>query len=285
MIYVVLGMHKSGTTLVSRMLHASGIDMGEDIDDSVDYDRGNHYERRSTADINHALLQGCLVPPMDVRFFAGFTRIYRNPEGSSRHYHSLSRVRALPDRVGPDAERRMREVIAACNDAHPEWGFKDPRTCLTYSLWQEHLGDHKVIAVYRGIGQVLQHYGATGLRQAFLPRAYGVLRTWARYNSLLIEICRRPHAPTLVIRYERLLDDERESQRVAAFVGRPLKDVRQADKYRGRAADSEVFPPLAALLAPFVPTSPHEVLRQLEDLRRAAIARGTGAVAEAASWA
>ena len=37
MIYIVLGMHKSGTSLVARTLHASGVDMGE-FNDSLDYE-------------------------------------------------------------------------------------------------------------------------------------------------------------------------------------------------------------------------------------------------------
>ncbi len=44
MIYVIFGMHKSGTTLVAEMLHKSGINMG-DFDESVSYDIGNQYER------------------------------------------------------------------------------------------------------------------------------------------------------------------------------------------------------------------------------------------------
>lgn len=48
MIFVVLGMHKSGTTLVSQILHHSGIPMGDGFDENVTYDGGNKYEREST---------------------------------------------------------------------------------------------------------------------------------------------------------------------------------------------------------------------------------------------
>lgn len=33
MIYIVLGMHKSGTTLVASLLYKSGVNMGHDITD------------------------------------------------------------------------------------------------------------------------------------------------------------------------------------------------------------------------------------------------------------
>jgi hypothetical protein len=56
-ICVVLGMHKSGTTLVSEILHHSGIRMVEN--DSVEsYDHGNHFEREDTNQFNKRLL-GC----------------------------------------------------------------------------------------------------------------------------------------------------------------------------------------------------------------------------------
>jgi hypothetical protein len=52
MICVFLSMHKSGTTLVSEILHHSGINMGDDIDEHVSYDRGNKYEHESTLGLN-----------------------------------------------------------------------------------------------------------------------------------------------------------------------------------------------------------------------------------------
>ena len=43
-IYVVLGMHKSGTTLISQILHHSGVNMGgAEIETSRSYDEGNKY--------------------------------------------------------------------------------------------------------------------------------------------------------------------------------------------------------------------------------------------------
>ena len=252
MIYVVLGMHKSGTTLVAKMLHASGINMGESIDESADYSAGNHYERQSTADINHLLLEGCLTPPSRLFGFARTT-------DSGPHYPSLSRVRALPNAVRPDDERRMEDVIASCSRQHQDWGFKDPRTCLTYPLWRSRLGPHRVIAVYRGIRPVLSHYRVNGLGQVDVWRSHQVLTTWMRYNEEIVRACRQPGVPSLVVRYERLMDDERERQRLAAFVGRPLADVRtNASPARDREAIA---------LVPWLVSRPHD--RRLRDVTNA----------------
>ena len=57
MIYVILGMHKSGTTLISRILDSSGINMGT-FDESRSYSMGNKGERAETVSLNRAML-GC----------------------------------------------------------------------------------------------------------------------------------------------------------------------------------------------------------------------------------
>ena len=51
MIYIILGMHKSGTTLISQILHKSGINMGN-FNEDVSYDQGNKYERPASQKIN-----------------------------------------------------------------------------------------------------------------------------------------------------------------------------------------------------------------------------------------
>ena len=56
MIYLVLGMHKSGTTLLSKTLSASGIEMG--CITNCDYDnKGGLVECPETQSLNMELLQ------------------------------------------------------------------------------------------------------------------------------------------------------------------------------------------------------------------------------------
>lgn len=55
MIYVIMGMHKSGTSLIAETLHKSGINMGY-FDEQLSYDEANHYERWHTSELNHYLL-------------------------------------------------------------------------------------------------------------------------------------------------------------------------------------------------------------------------------------
>src|SRR5262245_61853891 len=124
MIFVVLGMHKSGTTLVSQILHDSGINMGEDFDAKVSYDEGNKYERETALALNLDILK------------VGNYRIIDLPN---------------PDELQLTPQQRlcMREIIQNCNSRYTDWGFKDPRTTLVYPLWVSELPEHKLIAIYR----------------------------------------------------------------------------------------------------------------------------------------
>ena len=104
MIFVVLGMHKSGTTLVSQILHHSGVNMG-DFQENISYDEGNKYERESTLEVDMEILGAGDYRVLDLRS----SRRLRLDEGI---YH------------------KMREIIAGCGSRYEDWGFKDPRALL-----------------------------------------------------------------------------------------------------------------------------------------------------------
>jgi hypothetical protein len=204
-VYVILGMHKSGTTLVSEILHRSGISMGEGADVSGDYDGGVFFERSDVRDLNQHII--------------GF--------GDPAHMHPAPREL----RFG-DAERaRMREIVRTCEASTESWGFKDPRTCLTYPLWREELPPHRVIMVQRSLEEVFSHFWR---KERALGVTWRAVRTWCDYNERALHAVERD--PTaLVIRYGLLMTQDEEFARLERFVGRPLTDVRAAGKYRSRA--------------------------------------------------
>ncbi len=158
MIYVVLGVHKSGTTLVSRTLHASGINMVDHADESTDYDEGGHYERASVVDLNHQLLSGCMIPPLGAI-------VRRDGVNEQGHYDDVAIAWKLPRRPTRKQRKEMRRIIQDCGRRYADWGFKDPRTCLTYPVWQSELPAHALVIVYRGFIEVLKHAHIVGWKQ------------------------------------------------------------------------------------------------------------------------
>lgn len=211
MIHVVLGMHKSGTTLVSQLLHHAGIAMVEAADESTGYDAGNQWERDATKAVNHELL------------------------GSAGRY-SLDARRRGPLATTPDVRTRMRAIVADCSARHADWGFKDPRTCLTYGEWADVLPEHRITVVYRRPEEAWAHYWAstTGRRRLTVFREF--LPCWCDYNAAILAALRTTALPWIVVPYARLMECDAELRRLENFVGRPLTDRRQPGLRRSRAA-------------------------------------------------
>ncbi len=242
MIYVVLGMHKSGTTLISEILHHSGINMVDNADPSLGYDKGNKWERESTKQVNQELL---------------------GTEGA----FSLEEDH-LPAGLAPQQQARMRELIEACTRKYGDWGFKDPRTCRVYDFWASVLPEHKIVVVYRSPEEAWEHYRRISGKQ-LLTALLQFLPTWCGYNRAILEYLRQTRSPFLVIQYERFMREPAEFQRLEKFVGRKLNDRRDPKLHRSRVKKFGLYPLLRAIHALRGKESPGRIVQELEVYRGA----------------
>jgi hypothetical protein len=236
MIVVLLGMHKSGTTLVAETLHDSGIHMAE-VPDELSYDESNKYERHEAQRINRRLLRPVLVPTRQGFALrdAGLDRA-----GYERNVDSLAWVRRRPlatlvDRASTEP---VMEMVRDLDDEHEHWGFKDPRTCLTYGWWQRALPTHRVVAVYRPFDEVMLRYRA---RWWSPIRTLRVARSWMIHNELLAEHL-EARSDFVLLRYDELMGDDAEFERLCSYVGLDLVDRRKPEMYRARMGDAENAP-------------------------------------------
>lgn len=112
---VLMGAGRSGTSLAMKLLSASGMRLSERlVPASVDNPDG-HFEDARIVEVQQTLM---------------------NAMGLIPH---LPRPQDWADRAAyPQARQQLRALIeaeVARQDAI--WGFKDPRTCITWPLWQE----------------------------------------------------------------------------------------------------------------------------------------------------
>jgi hypothetical protein len=240
MIYIVLGMHKSGTTLVSQTLHRSGIDMGDGFEEGGSYDAGNQWERREAFLVNLDLM-GC----------------------AERDYYSLEHYKEPQGELPKAQESAMKEMVERCEALGEDWGFKEPLTCLTYPMWKQVLPPHKIVAVYRSPLEVMNHY-RTPIRRP--DRAWRVLRAWSNYNQGMINAVRAEGTEALVIRYEELMRGQDDFGRLQSFVGRDLADARIPGQHRA-VPQNPLFAPLDRLIGITSAHRPSEIFRRLESMR------------------
>ena len=245
MLYVVLGMHKSGTTLVSQILHNSGVNMVEAAETWVSYDEGNKYERESALALNMEIL--------DVRNYE---------------------VRDLPQpknlTLTPAQREKMRDIIASASDKYSDWGFKDPRSVYTYPLWRQELPEHRIIGIYRSPDEIWPRFRWRGLRKRYLNPlwAWQFLSRWMEHNLSLIEYLQSATSPYLLLDYRELMGTDTEIDRLQAFTGFPIKDMRRKELYRTKKPRVDLCLYFADWLMSRVRgMSAKDVMRQLAVLR------------------
>jgi len=186
----VIGMHRSGTSLVASLLQALGVHMGDDLLSSSRHNPHGHFEDRDFYDLNELVLHE-----------AGGD--WKNPPGP----------RAIVEagrRLGPQMEN---QVIAKQRGL---WGWKDPRNCLTMPLYHRHLEDPRYVVVRRDPSDVVSS----------LEKREGAGADWQRlyllYWNHVLDFLDSVDAPVLHLRYEDLTHPktaEKQVRRLARFVG------------------------------------------------------------------
>ena len=220
MIFVILGMHKSGTTLISQILHHSGINMG-DFNQSQTYDQGNQYERKESLELNMRLL------------------------GCNYSDNSLDVIKPLSSDVGDDQKTEIIKIIESNNATFNNWGFKDPRTCLTYKAWEKELPNHKVIVVFRAPFENWRHY--TRKISWFHPfrkvkQGIKALNAWHAYNSEILKCLNKSSAEEVFfIEFSRFMVSENSFSDLIAFTGIALIDKRQNALYRSKGKPGLIY--------------------------------------------
>jgi hypothetical protein len=169
---LVLGMHRSGTSLLAGALHRMGAYLGDGhvlLPPQSSNPRG-YAERRDVMELNDCLLRSAVRPAV--------TRV----DGTD-----WWRVSGLhTDRVAAEVKAVCREwarAIVAELDAHEPWVLKDPRLSLLLPLWLPVLNEPVAVIVYRNPLAV----AASLARRDGLPTAVG-LALWEVYNASALAV-------------------------------------------------------------------------------------------------
>lgn len=194
----VLGMHRSGTSLITKGMEILGANLGQRVADepSADNVKG-HWEDKDVVDINTELLR---------HFGLAWDSVDALPPGFEDH----------PEIAG--LHERAVELIAGKEAFVSEgsvWCIKDPRCCVTLPFWQSVFSR---IGISVGYLWIARHPDEVALS---LARRNGFQRPisdwlWLRHNYA---VCQHvPDDRSIVVRYADFLEAPRqELRRIASY--------------------------------------------------------------------
>lgn len=185
---LVVGMHRSGTSLLSKRLAIHGYRFGENLIGAADDNPNGFFEDRDLVALHDHLLGGevgwkCVAPP---------------------------------DLSKPDvSERAQRWLDDFVRKNGTRIGFKDPRVCRFLPIWQALLEKIRILFVIRNPAAVadslLKRNGMDGVHAAAL---------WVVYNYEALKAIRDYASSCLVVDYDRYVDDtEAVDANINAYIG------------------------------------------------------------------
>jgi hypothetical protein len=196
----VTGMHRSGTSMVARLLNLCGVDLGATTDllpPNVHNPEG-FWEHRDFLLANDRIISA-----------AGGTWDSPPPERPAGWEQSKALARCRQD--------AGRLVGRFCN--REPWGWKDPRSCLTLPLWQSVIPGLKVVICVRN---PLAVAGSMWVRDG---KSYAEsLDLWLTYNQRALAAT--PRESRVVTHYESYFRDaDAELRRVLSLLGLLVPDA------------------------------------------------------------
>ena len=224
----ITGMHRSGTSMITRALHDSGLHLigsgAEALIEAAEDNPEGFWENKAIVACNDELLEatgGSWDNPPDLP-----------PQG-------------LDDpRVAHVADASTAAVAALSE--HEHWGFKDPRTCLTARYWLDLVPDLHFIVCVRDPLEV-----ALSLKRRN-QNSYSLgLSLWERYYATVLD--QVPRERRIVTHYDTFfVDAAGEIARLCAFAGLTPTTPRVRDDLRHHTidvglADAGASPSLRAL--------------------------------------
>jgi hypothetical protein len=222
---MVVGMHRSGTSAVTRVINLLGVPLGREDDIyTADDNPSGHWESNTLCDLNDMILHvfGAFdmgMPPMPQAWLRSRRAEY---------------LRGVMRSTFDDIYRGER------------WLWKDPRICLTLPLWRQVLDDFCVVLVVREAGPVARslHH-----REGF-PIVY-CYALWEEYTRRAVAAS--AGLPVVMVDFDAMAEDplhqvkllseglscvgvelNGEIDTAAAFVHRPAQPGPRAGSGRGQ---------------------------------------------------
>lgn len=249
---IIMGMHRSGTSLVARLLESLGLFIGAFKD--------SNHESYFFQTINDWLLRiagGSWDNP------CAFDRLLQNNEAHNIVLNHTGKVLNSFHNIRYAGLKHFRRH-GKCDGYDLMWGWKDPRNSITLPIWLKLFPEARVIHVcrhgidvahslhtrqktwfrraerpntFRRIRYLLRPFGGIYLRSVGFQTYEEGIDLWAIYMQRAYDNMALLRNSALDIRYEDLLLE-------------PEKTIRQMAEYCGLKLDAEKFPAMLNSIHP-----------------------------------
>lgn len=190
----ITGMHRSGTSMIARILNLCGLYLGteENIMPADDGNPAGYWQNLEMDQISEAIL---------ANFSGGWDFLLPVMASGWEHRDDLGSLRT-----------KAKSCIARMETNKP-WGWKDPRASLTIPFWKSLLPDLKVVVCLRNpievVDSLQKHTGST---TAF------TYNLWIRYYQRILEDV--PEECRIITHYDSyFIDAGNELERLLTWLG------------------------------------------------------------------
>jgi len=147
-VLIILGMHRSGTSLISGWLSKCNLNLGDRNVVPDTFNKTGYFEDLDFLDLHEEILE----------------------------YYKINKTGLIPPydfELDEDCYKKLKNNIELKNSLYKQWGWKEPRTCLFINYYRELLPSAKYLIVYRDYKFVVE---------SLIRRDYIYINT--RYKSL-----------------------------------------------------------------------------------------------------
>lgn len=161
-VLVILGMHRSGTSLISRWLMECGLNIGDKLYGPGTGNEEGHFE--------------------DLDF------LHLHQEILTNHHLPETGLTDIPLEVLSTGEyQRLCDIINHKSKLHEQWGWKDPRTCMFLDIYRKAIPSAKYFVIIRHYNDVVNSL----VKRDFKKLEKTVMTKRSRLYQLLFRLRRR----------------------------------------------------------------------------------------------
>jgi hypothetical protein len=177
---IIIGMGRSGTSLVSSVLQKSGLFIGDSLLGATPHNINGHFENVDFYNFHKKAL--------------AFLSL--NTDGW---------VLQTIEELNNEFEIEAREIIK--QNSREQWGWKDPRTTLFLPFWEKLIPEAKYIFLYRNPWDVADSLFRRAKDPFMDEDPVLALKFWDFYNKQIINMYKKHEAESILINIDDILND------------------------------------------------------------------------------